>query len=149
VVDADGRKVAGILIETAVDGDHLSSVVIGIGINVNWRRATMPEELRPRATSLADLAGEPIDRVALLDRILDDLDARTTALGKDELVAAYREASWLTGRRVAVAMGDRTLSGVARGIGDDGTLTVEVGGELVSVAYGEVERVTEPVEAVA
>jgi BirA family biotin operon repressor/biotin-[acetyl-CoA-carboxylase] ligase len=151
VVDADGRKVAGILIETALDGDHLASAVIGIGINVNWRRASMPEVLRPRATSLADLAGEPIDRVALLGRILDDLDARIgVRSGEDELVTAYRAASWLTGRPVAVAIGDRTLTGVARGIGDDGTLTVDVGrGELVSVAYGEVERVTEPVEAVA
>ena len=149
VVDASGRKVAGILIETAVAGERIGHAVIGIGINVNWRRDAMPEELRERATSLADLAGGPIDRSALLARILDALDSRLSELAGDDLLDAYRAASWLTGREVMVEVGERRLHGVARGIGTDGTLTVDAGGELVPVAYGEVVRVTEPEEVVA
>ena len=38
VVDRDGRKVAGLLVETALEGEELVEAVIGIGINVNWRR---------------------------------------------------------------------------------------------------------------
>ena len=36
VVDADGRKLAGLLVETALEDGRLAEAVIGIGINVNW-----------------------------------------------------------------------------------------------------------------
>ena len=42
VVAADGRKLAGLLVETAVEDGRLAEAVIGIGINVNWPSADMP-----------------------------------------------------------------------------------------------------------
>jgi BirA family biotin operon repressor/biotin-[acetyl-CoA-carboxylase] ligase len=146
VVDGTGRKVAGILIETTVDGDRVGDAVIGIGINVNWPRAAMPGDLRPNAASLVDLAGEPIDRVALLGRVLDGLDARVAAAqrGDDALLADYRAAAWLTGRPVEVAAGEQVVAGIARDVLDDGSLVIDEGGTLRSVAFGEVRRVTEP-----
>jgi BirA family transcriptional regulator, biotin operon repressor / biotin---[acetyl-CoA-carboxylase] ligase len=35
VVAADGRKLAGLLVETAIEAGHLAEAVIGMGINVN------------------------------------------------------------------------------------------------------------------
>ena len=42
VVVADGRKLAGLLVETALEDGRLAEAVIGIGINVNWPVADMP-----------------------------------------------------------------------------------------------------------
>jgi BirA family transcriptional regulator, biotin operon repressor / biotin---[acetyl-CoA-carboxylase] ligase len=145
VVDDAGRKVAGILIESEIDGERVTDAVIGIGINVNWPRSAMPDELRPRAASLIDLAGEPIDRVALLARVLDELDARVAVAERgDAVIDDYRAAAWLTGRPVEVAAGDQIVSGVARDVLDDGSLVIDDGGTLRSVAFGEVTRVIEP-----
>jgi BirA family biotin operon repressor/biotin-[acetyl-CoA-carboxylase] ligase len=150
VVDAAGRKLAGILIETVVDGDRVAEAVIGIGINVNWRRDEMPAELRPRASALAELAGHPIDRADLLRRLLDELDAWIARAERDgALIDAYRAASWLTGRSVEVEAGDRLLRGIARDVTAEGALPIEEDGERQLVAYGEVTRVMdlEPVPA--
>ncbi len=59
LVTPDGRKVAGLLIESQVTGDRLTGAVLGMGLNVNWRRADMPSDIASAATSLADLADAP------------------------------------------------------------------------------------------
>jgi BirA family biotin operon repressor/biotin-[acetyl-CoA-carboxylase] ligase len=145
VVDADGRKVAGVLIETVIQDRRVAEAIIGIGVNVNWPRAEMPDELRRRASSLAELAGQPIDRVDLLGRLLDELDAwMARAEAGGGILDAYRAASWLTGRTVEIEAGDRVLRGIAREVTADGSLPIDAGGEPQAIAYGEVTRVLEP-----
>ena len=80
LVTRDGRKVGGLLIETAVDGERLAEAVVGIGINVNWRTADMPSELASSASSLFELAGTTVDRAKLLGRLLDALESELSAL---------------------------------------------------------------------
>jgi len=142
LVASDGAKVAGLLIETALDGGRISSAVLGIGINVNWRRTEMPREIAEHATSLCDLAGERIDRIALLGRLLAALDGEVMALefGASP-VERYRAASWLSGREVEVDLGDHRLVGAAAGIADDGSLLVDGPAGRVALSYGEVVHV--------
>ena len=83
VVAADGRKLAGLLVETAVEDGRLAEAVIGIGINVNWPSADMPAEVR-RSHLAARLVGSPIDRVALLSAVLGALDAGIASLERGE-----------------------------------------------------------------
>ncbi|HEX2221002.1 MAG TPA: biotin--[acetyl-CoA-carboxylase] ligase [Candidatus Limnocylindria bacterium] len=145
LVAADGLKVAGLLVETTLLGDTIADAVVGIGINVNWRRAEMPAELAARATSLADLAGEALDRVALLGRLLAALDRELAGLERGASpLARYRGASWLDGRRVAVRAGARLVEGRAAGIAADGALLVETERGSESVSYGEVIAVELP-----
>jgi len=138
----DEAKVAGLLIETALDGEHVAEAVVGIGINVNWRRAEMPPEIAPLASSLLEVGGGPVDRVALLRRLLDALDMELAALeaGISPLLR-YREASVLGRRVVAVTAGDVTHRGRVAGIGDDGSLLLDTDGGRVAIAYGEVVRI--------
>lgn len=144
VVDRDGRKVAGLLVETALEGEELVEAVIGMGINVNWRASEMPAEIRERATSLLELTGGPVDRVELLRRVLDALGAEVTALehGSTPLVR-LRTTFWLEGRHVEVDTGTGTLSGRAAGIADDGSLLLDIDLGRVALGVGEVVRVHE------
>ena len=72
VVAADGLKVAGLLVETALEDGRSAEAVIGVGINVNWPRGEMPPEIRERRhVAAVELRGEPVDRVGLLRRLLD------------------------------------------------------------------------------
>ena len=50
----EGKKLAGILTEAACSADRIEFVILGIGINLNYRVDSMPEEIRARATSIAD-----------------------------------------------------------------------------------------------
>jgi BirA family biotin operon repressor/biotin-[acetyl-CoA-carboxylase] ligase len=148
VVALDGRKVAGLLVETAVRGDELTEAIIGMGINVNWPAAEMPAELAGRAVSLSDLAGRPLDRLELLRRLLTALDGEIASLeaGRSPL-DRLAAVSALDGRRVTVDTGPEQVEGTVAGISAEGQLLLDtVEGRRV-LAVGEVIRVREPAPA--
>lgn len=142
VVASDGRKVAGLLVETAVEDGRLADAIVGIGINVNWPLAEMPREVRERATSLQELAGGPIDRIALLSAVLTALDAELAALERgDSPVGRLASVSALDGRRVTVDLGAERLDGIASGISEQGLLLLDTDAGRVALAVGEVVAV--------
>jgi BirA family biotin operon repressor/biotin-[acetyl-CoA-carboxylase] ligase len=145
LVTHDGAKVGGLLLETALAEDRLVQAIIGVGINVNWRRAEMPAEIAHRATSLRELAGAEIDRTALLGRLLDELNAELLGLERGESpLARLRAASWLDGRPVRVTAEQNDVEGVVAGIAEDGALMIETERGRRAVSYGEVVAVALP-----
>lgn len=139
----DGLKVGGILIETTLEGGRLADAVIGLGLNVNWRRAEIPEQVREGATSLADLAGHDLERVQLLASYLAALDAEVKLLEAGvSPVERLRGRSWLDGRRVRVAVPGGEVEGEAAGIADDGALLVRTATATRRVLFGDAVHVT-------
>ena len=134
-----GRKVAGVLIESAVEG----FVVLGVGVNANQRAEDFPPELRQRAGSLASAAGGwcPVDRVVLAGRLLGRLDAlyRDWPGNTPAVVAACESRNVLRGRQVREVNGD--LTGTVLRFAPDGGLVIldgdDPGGER-TVYAGEV-----------
>ncbi len=142
IVDRDGAKLAGLLVETAVVGDSLAHAVVGVGINVNWPVADMPREIRAIASSLCEHAGHTVDRVALLERLLAALDEEIRDLERGiSPVARFAEASWLDGRDVMLASGDREVVGTVAGLDADGALLLDTPEGRRSFSVGEVQRV--------
>jgi BirA family transcriptional regulator, biotin operon repressor / biotin---[acetyl-CoA-carboxylase] ligase len=144
-----GKKVAGVLVESAVAGSRVEHVVVGCGINVYTRE--WPEELRPLATSLAlardAMTGAPparpeLDRAAILVDVLAGLDRdaeRVLHRGIEHLHARLTRHDALAGREVE---GDAIGRGVARGIDAEGRLRVELpDGTTRAVVAGEVRAV--------
>ena len=120
LVDADGRKLGGLLAELD-DG----RIVLGIGLNAN--QETFPGV--ERATSLRSLRGAPVDRLSLLVEVL----RAVRGVDYDEDLSRWRSRSITLGRRVAIA--GRT--GVAEDVRDDGALIVDG----VPVLTGDVELI--------
>ncbi|MGZ8481657.1 MAG: biotin--[acetyl-CoA-carboxylase] ligase [Candidatus Limnocylindria bacterium] len=144
VVTDRGRKVGGILIETLVDGEALSGAVIGVGLNVNWRSAEMPDEIRDAATSLADLAGHEVDPVALLSRLLDALSDEITRAERGESpLERYRRRCTTLGQTVDVAVGNATIRGRAVDLDPLGALIVEAVDGRHVLSSGEMLHVRE------
>jgi BirA family transcriptional regulator, biotin operon repressor / biotin---[acetyl-CoA-carboxylase] ligase len=124
------RKLAGILAER--DGD---AVVVGAGVNVEWRE--FPPELAESATACNLEAGHSVDRRALLDAFLAELDRRSGDLGA--IVPEYRARLATIGRRVRVERSGADLVGRAVGIGDGGELRLETDdAAVVDVHVGDV-----------
>jgi BirA family transcriptional regulator, biotin operon repressor / biotin---[acetyl-CoA-carboxylase] ligase len=65
----NGKKVAGVLLENSLSGNHITSSVVGIGLNVNQQVFDFPH-----ASSLAVLLNRTLDRYELLDDLLHYLD---------------------------------------------------------------------------
>ena len=147
VADAqDGglAKIAGVLGESVTNGRRVKSAVVGIGINTNWAATNFPWALSRTMTSLRELAGRrPIDNEALLEGFLARLEPRYEALKQGTFDAAgWSVTQRTTGRRVAVELGDETLSGTATGVDPESGALMLRGedGANVQVDSGEVVR---------
>jgi len=134
-IQIDGLKVAGVLCRALGD-----AVVVGIGINTHMSSDNLPT---PTSTSLS-LHGVDADIPELLHSILTDLAQRMDDWRHDGvgvIVAEYRTLCSTIGMDVRVELPVNQLSGIARGIADDGALIVEANGELHEVAAGDVIHV--------
>lgn len=67
----NGRKLAGILCQSSIEGANVRYVLIGIGINVNISRDDLPLST---ATSLEIETGQPWNLNLILDEVLNELE---------------------------------------------------------------------------
>jgi BirA family biotin operon repressor/biotin-[acetyl-CoA-carboxylase] ligase len=135
----DGRKVGGVLTSTQTQGDRVTAVLLGIGLNVAHAPEVSPTPFVPRVGCLAD-AGARVTWDDAAVAVLAALGRRLAALvldGPGPLLDAYRGASLVMGREVCVfpdsepgeiPVGGRPaaiLRGIVRGIGADLSLALE------------------------
>lgn len=124
-------KIAGCLAHGA--SDHL---VIGIGVNVSQRE--LPREIAAEATTLVR-AGHDIDRLMLLARITQQLDAVADPVNREAALAEWRKRSITLNREVEVSdAGGAPFRGKAIALADDGALVVETPYGQQRVIAGEV-----------
>ena len=137
-----GRKAGGMIAEAVTDSHHrLACVLLGIGLNLNLAPEDIPAELRKRATSVMAATGRPCDRVELASELFSRLEDRymeTISGGFAAVRPAWERYSALTGREVTVLDGPSRIGGTVRGIGPDGALLLETGGQIVRVLAGDV-----------
>ncbi len=117
----DGKKVAGILAESAVTGAELAWAVVGVGVNVNQVFAP-GDPLAETATSLRMSAGREFDRLALLGALLERLNGWRAHLLDEKLTVSWRTRCATLGQRVRVEAGARTFEGLAEDLDADGAL---------------------------
>jgi BirA family biotin operon repressor/biotin-[acetyl-CoA-carboxylase] ligase len=138
-----GRKLAGILAESAVQGTAFHFVVIGIGLNLC--PAAYPPELAPRVTSIEAETSRAPDRAVMLAEMLAALGERYADLraGRfDAILSAWRRlASSLPDARVEWDTPTGVVRGRAQDIDRDGALLVNVGDKVERVIAGEVRWV--------
>lgn len=138
---ASGRKLCGILAETA-EGSRGRAVVLGVGVNL--RRGSFPEELSDTATSVEEQTGRVPDAERVLEALTRSLARHYETLhasggGEEILYDWQRNSSYAHGRRVRVALAEETFEGITRGLELDGALRVETGeGEMKTVRAGDV-----------
>jgi BirA family biotin operon repressor/biotin-[acetyl-CoA-carboxylase] ligase len=133
----DGKKAAGILIESHVDQGGFA--VVGIGLNIN--QTGFPDPISNTATSLRLAAGHPFDRQELAAGILRRLEqwrGRIDA-GFEEIVAAAEARNYLLGRRVEMRSCGETIAGIAGNLDETGALSVmKPDGSTLLIGSGEV-----------
>ena len=138
----EGRKLVGVLTEMSAEMDRVNYVVIGIGINVNIAPEDFPEELRATATSLMQMKGAPLPRVAFLQellRALDDLYTSVQREGFAPVLAAWREYAVTLGQEVRViGPAGVEFEGVAADIDAEGALLVDTAEGRRRVLAGDV-----------
>ena len=133
VAQQPGRKLAGVLVETAPLGAARVAVV-GVGVNV--RAQAVDGALAAAAAASLDEIDPGATPSSALERVapaLVEALARFDALGFAAFAERFAARDLLRGR--AVVGGD--VSGIAAGIATDGALRVDTGAGIVAVTSGE------------
>jgi BirA family biotin operon repressor/biotin-[acetyl-CoA-carboxylase] ligase len=142
-VHVEGKKICGILAETAETSKGLA-VVVGIGINL--KSSNFPPEIEETATSIEAETGNVPDAENLLQSLTrffsEYYDLLQSAGGAEKIRAAWAEkSSYFSGKSVKVVLANETIYGTTRGIEENGALRVETsGGEIKIIHAGDVEK---------
>lgn len=122
------RKLCGILTEITLEGETglIDSVVIGIGVNVNYAPEDFPVEIRDVAGSIYSETGVRADRAKLAAEMVLALDEMSEAWSRDPRawLEEYRERCVTTGKDVRVIRGESERSAFAMEVTDDFALRV-------------------------
>lgn len=132
------RKVCGILTETRMAAGGIDFVIVGIGLNINMRRAEFAAAHRETATSLCEEAGRELSRgellVSLCERFGQWYD-RYLRYGFSPVRERWLSRCGMAGERLRIRFGDGEQEGAFAGIDHDGAL-------LIADEQGALRRVT-------
>lgn len=117
-----GRKLGGILVETALRGDVLDYAVLGVGINISWSPA--PGEVSFPATHLLAESGRSLNRPEVLRAILVQLESHYPTLQTDELWVNWQTRLTLMNAPIRVETAHGVITGQATGVTPAGALLV-------------------------
>lgn len=136
-----GRKICGILVESAVEGDRLQYAVMGIGVNIAQR--SFPEPVGDGATSVFLETGQMIAPEDFMCAMLPRLEQWYAAAMSqpDHLIARWEElSSSAHDSLVRVESSDGVVEGFTRGLMATGALIVELAdGERREIVCGDVK----------
>ena len=141
----DGKKLAGVLVESEASSCELDFLVCGIGANVNQRASDFSAEVATVAGSLCEMGSGTVDRTTLLAGLLESFGA-WEAVARTGGVARVIE-SWhdwspsAIGADVEVETVDGVVRGMSAGLSPGGGLQVDVAGDLREILVGELIRV--------
>jgi BirA family biotin operon repressor/biotin-[acetyl-CoA-carboxylase] ligase len=139
------RKLGGILIEMRGESAGPTQVVIGIGLNVRMPSAVRLMLAEQQATLVSDIHEIMRERTptrnALVAMLIEEIVTMLQTFGErgfEPFLEEWQRLDSLVDAPVRVIAGAETTIGRARGVDTNGTLLVDVDGELRRFASGEV-----------
>lgn len=135
-----GKKVCGILCESAFGADALSEyVVIGAGVNITEPFGGFPADISAVAGALLPYGNRQELRSSLAAAFLEELFSDYARLDSRSFLDEYRRRSMVTGKNVSVISPLLTRHGKAIAIDDDCRLVVRLDdGTTEHVSTGEI-----------
>lgn len=138
-VVANGRKIAGILIEARVQDDR-AYLIIGTGVNVEPVVDDARDDDRPNATSIHELAPDRFHGLeeATLAFIAHVDTHLARPLARDRVLGDWRSMTiHAPGDRITSIINDRRISGTWSGIDDEGRALINDGSVVLAISAGE------------
>jgi len=140
-VHVRGRKLCGILVESAIESGLLQYAIMGIGVNIAQHE--FPKDLQAIATSLFIESGKALTPDEFLKPLLVRLECwyRKALAQPAEIIAQWEaRSSYARDCAVRVEASDGVIEGITRGLAQSGALILELtNGERREIVSGEVK----------
>ncbi len=142
---ADGRKLGGILVESASRPGAETLIVAGLGVNIqvtNRQRRQVAEEGGMKPTGLEEWpAKRPLERHTLAAAMIAAF-AEVLERHPDEGFGPWEQSwhgrDWLSGRNIEARCGNEAYRGQATGVDSDGALLLEQPGGQRRILSAEI-----------
>ncbi|MCD6293544.1 MAG: biotin--[acetyl-CoA-carboxylase] ligase [Deltaproteobacteria bacterium] len=137
------KKLGGILSEFSVIQGVVQHLVLGMGLNVNWK-PEMERTLLYPTSSIFTESHKKVSREEILINLLKRLEGSYYEVGRDMehtegFYKKWNEKSLILGKTVVIETGKERIEGEAAGIDRDGALTlITTGGDERKFLCGDV-----------
>lgn len=135
----NGKKVCGILTEMTAEAEHISSIVVGIGINVNTENFN--DDIKDKATSLYIESGKNFLRKDILQSVLEIFERYYIDYidsGLSKIIDDYNNLCINIGKVVVASSAQGDITGKAVRVKENGALCIETDNGIKEVNFGEV-----------
>ncbi len=122
----NGNKFAGILMESEIEANEISRIIVGIGINVNNDFSDF-NDLKNIATSLKMETGEEIDRKKLLCDLLETIEIKYAEyfVKKSEIIDKINGSLLWRNQKVKIIDGNHQIEGELIKVDETGGLVLK------------------------
>ncbi|MCL5031388.1 MAG: biotin--[acetyl-CoA-carboxylase] ligase [Bacteroidetes bacterium] len=134
----NGKKIAGILLESISQGSKIEKLVIGIGLNVNQVMFQGNFNIPP--TSIKFELNEPVDRERLLAELLNTFEELLEKVehSPSDIMKDWKSRCWLIGEKISIIENEKVKYGIFDDLDDDGFLLLKNKGKIEKIHFGDV-----------
>jgi BirA family biotin operon repressor/biotin-[acetyl-CoA-carboxylase] ligase len=136
-----GKKICGILTEMRTNGSEIDHVILGVGINVNFEREVLPEDIRGTSTTLKHEMGKEIDLELFFKNLLVKLDLyyiQFISGTSEDVLKKWRYLCDTLGMEVRIETSNESFQGKALDLDTSGALVLKKSsGEIQKIFAGD------------
>lgn len=134
----EGKKVAGILLESSSKGNELDKVVIGIGININ--QVNFPGKYLIEPTSIKKEFKNRGNRERLLSEVLNTFEEILERIEQDPntILEDWKERCKMIGEKVKIISDKETKFGIFDDLDENGFLILKTSSKTEKIHFGDV-----------
>lgn len=134
----EGKKVAGILLESSSKGNELDRVVIGIGINVN--QTNFPGKYMLEPTSIRKEFRNRGNRERILSEVLNLFEEIFIKVEEnpEEVLEDWKDRCKMIGEKVKVVSDSVTKFGIFDDLDENGFLILKSNNKIEKIHFGDV-----------
>jgi BirA family biotin operon repressor/biotin-[acetyl-CoA-carboxylase] ligase len=134
----DGKKIAGILLESSAHGDMLDWLVIGVGVNV----ATSPDKVSFSTTCLHESSNPHVSVESVLKHFTVNFKRVIGEWSKEGFAPVRKKwlkFAWCLGEKIEVKTEQELFQGSFTGLDETGAMILEIGeGEKLTLTAADV-----------
>ena len=133
------KKVCGILCESKITGGLITSLVIGIGLNVNNMLQDFPLDIKNTATSIFIESGDQLQIESLLSKIICHLENRINNISSNSINLRDWESQCAhLNKNISFYVNNKTVNGIFKGLSRTGQAILDIDGEKILFNNGEI-----------
>lgn len=129
-----GKKVVGMLSEMEAEGDMVTFINIGMGVNIN----NEPEKIEPMAVSLKKILGKQVARKEILSCFLEKFEKKMKTEDFNNVIKEWKKYTMTIGQSVKIVTTRDEFEGTALDVDENGALILKCAdGSIKNIIYGD------------